>query len=345
MGNGNLKAFSRFIVSGDNVRKLAKTLGLPAVLSIAIITLVSLKILSVASSGRHARELHNISQDSCSWLQQEKIKASERQITSQGGQDGIIKYILSHIGAKNSFFVEFGVGYVADASEELFNKKLLNTGQLHKKGWKGVYFDAEIENKELNIVKSVLTQDNIVSKFQENGVPFQVDYVSIDVDSVDLWLFKALIARETSPYRPRLISVEFNINYAPDMMITMVPEWHPWTKRSVYGSSAAALDYIAKINGYETVYIMESGLDMFFVRRDILDGLGCSEGNSTRFQRMAMNIMPKRMHPLCREEDLERIVDLTSFLNTGDRQISNKKARIEVHRLAGESWNSIMCSL
>ena len=52
--------------------------------------------------------------------------------------------------------------------------------------------------------KAWMTPETVVSTFRRHGVPPDVDYVSIDIDSCDLWVFLAL----TDVYRPRLVSIE-----------------------------------------------------------------------------------------------------------------------------------------
>ena len=58
---------------------------------------------------------------------------------------------------------------------------------------------------------------NIVALLEKYGVPKHLDYVSIDVDSTDIWLVEALLR---SSYRPRIISAEFNPNYPFDVAVT-----------------------------------------------------------------------------------------------------------------------------
>merc|ERR1719362_910380 len=98
----------------------------------------------------------------------------------------------------------------------------LNTRGLSKKGWRGRYFDANFESREFNISQAILTEDSIGRDFESHGIPKDCDYVSIDVDSIDLWLLKGLL---DYGYRPRVISVEFNWRFPPDALITMPRQW------------------------------------------------------------------------------------------------------------------------
>ena len=75
----------------------------------------------------------------------------------------------------------------------------------------------------------LLTPENIGEAFRSAGVPEDVDYVSIDVDSIDVWLLHGLLS---SGYRPRVLSVEFNRNFNADMLATHEKNWHVWTRHS-----------------------------------------------------------------------------------------------------------------
>ena len=64
--------------------------------------------------------------------------------------------------------------------------------------------------------------------FRQHGVSIEVDYVSIDIDSFDLWVLRALLASE---FRPRVLTVEYNSNFPygswlafPDPQIMDVPQ-------------------------------------------------------------------------------------------------------------------------
>ena len=128
----------------------------------------------------------------------------------------------------------------------------LNTLHLRQSGWSGVYFDTDLHSVEFNVTQATLTPENVVQQFLASSISLDVDYVAIDVDSVDLWLLHAQIG-EKSPYRPRLISVEFNINFAAGMLVSMEKEWHAWTQRSICGASAGVINYAAKLHGYTQI--------------------------------------------------------------------------------------------
>jgi hypothetical protein len=55
--------------------------------------------------------------------------------------------------------------------------------------------------------KAWIGSDTIVELFERYNVPAEVDYVSIDLDSVDLWVLRSLLS-PPSKYRPRVFTIE-----------------------------------------------------------------------------------------------------------------------------------------
>jgi hypothetical protein len=271
----------------------------------------------------------------CAWLK--SFEANQEKIYSQGVQDGILRHIFTHLGTTNKIFAEFGFGYSEEITKEVYDNMLLNTANLRYAGWQGVYFDAILESKEFNVRKATLTSENIVSHFLDAGIPYDVDYVSIDVDSIDIWLLKSILE---SCYWPRVISVEYNVHFAPDMLISMENKWHPWTQRNIYGASAAAINYLAALHNYTTVHIMENSLDMFLVRNDLLEGC-----EATPFHDLAVGKMPASVHEACIEEDIARIVDVPSILSyPDDYESANNNARDALIRLRTH-YNMNICKI
>merc|ERR1711874_29630 len=81
---------------------------------------------------------------------------------------------------------------------------------LHRNlGWRGLLLDGDHEMLSENLHKEYVTPENVVSIFDEHRVPREPDFVSIDIDGCDLWVFLNL----TEFYRPRVISIEYNPNY------------------------------------------------------------------------------------------------------------------------------------
>merc|ERR1740133_32223 len=126
--------------------------------------------------------------------------------------------------------------------------------------------------------KAFLTPFNVVHVFRAHNVTTEVDYVSIDIDSCDRWIFLAL----TDTYRPAVVSVEYQANYFFNESITNVcvrPQdpsnraffgTNKFTKGHWgYSASLVALAKAGAKRGYTLVWV-EPLLDVFFVRNDLL---------------------------------------------------------------------------
>lgn len=184
---------------------------------------------------------------------------------SQGGQDGILAEIFRHVPTVNlpPFCVEFGFNAASLDGGTGANVATLVLDQ----GWRALLLDGGHENPAINLRREFLTPANIVSVFETRGVPTQPDYISIDVDSTDLWLFRALLPH----YRAAVYSVEYNANFPLDLSVTCADDpTIRWQGDRVYGASLRALSTVAREHGYSLVAV-EPGLDAFFVRDDLLD--------------------------------------------------------------------------
>jgi hypothetical protein len=209
-------------------------------------------------------------------------------VHSQSTQDGVLEHIFSNIGTKHSppFFVEFGFypGTYEGGSGA-------NSFYLYEKGWRGLLLDGGNENATINLRKEWIAPETIVETLIRtwkrlrncvhcdergithrsaagNGVPDEPDYVNVDIDSADAWVFRAIAA---SRLRPRVFSVEYNSHYPPQSTLCNLGGSYRFTDRydRLFGSSLGALDLVAAEFGYTLVDVV-TGLDAFYVRNDLL---------------------------------------------------------------------------
>lgn len=172
-----------------------------------------------------------------------------------------LSIIPSHFPVRR-FYVEFGFN-----SMEFNGGSGANTYQLYRRGWQGILFDGDNENPAIRLYAHRLTPDNIVGLFLRYGVPRELDYLSVDVDSTDIWILRALFS---GGFRPRALSIEYNSNFHPDSCIVPrrgAPLIYPTTK--LYGASLGSLEMLGSEFGYGLVDVV-AGLDAFMVRCDLL---------------------------------------------------------------------------
>ncbi len=192
---------------------------------------------------------------------------------SQGSQDMYLEKIFSVIHTTNKFFVEFGfneLNYTSGGSGA-------NTRKLYENGWRGLLLDGNKENAQINLKKYYLFAINIAAIFEENMVPKDLDYLSCDMDSHDLWVFHAILE---AGYRPRVVTTEYNANYPITDAITLLDptivkndmilaNFQYKFAGCSWGAGAAALRIVAEAHGY-TMIGRVGVLDLVWIRNDLL---------------------------------------------------------------------------
>jgi len=122
-------------------------------------------------------------------------------------------------------------------------------------GWTGLLLDRGHANASINLHRELISSRNVLDLFRKHGVPLEPDYVSIDVDSTDLWVLRALLG---SPLRPRVVSVEYNCVYGTDPVAATYPDDPdmPWEGDNIQCASLAAVDMVAREHGWTVATIV-----------------------------------------------------------------------------------------
>ena len=206
-------------------------------------------------------------QDQARWLQAQDLRAYERRVHSPHGEDGIIQEILHRIGVEGRYFVQIGV---SSGTESLCARLLL------QENWVGLLVEPDqIKYEQLSdscpaswdvrCVHATPTSRNIETLLAENGVPFNVDVLAIDLAGNDYWVWNAL-----NRWRPRLIVSAYNAHCPPSKKWVMQENLeHQWDGTSYYGASLASLTALGRRKGYTLVATDSSGASAFFVRDDL----------------------------------------------------------------------------
>ena len=195
-------------------------------------------------------------------------------IYSQNDEDGIILYILKHIGVKTKKFVEVGVenGIECNTTNLLKNfdwsgaqiegnKKLYNNAKIQLKKVLG----KKIKNlKLLNIFVTKKNINQILKKYSGK----EIDLLSIDIDGNDFWIWKAI-----NCVKPRLVIIEYNSFFGSNISATIKYNskfsWDHRNNKSYYGASLKALEKLGKQKKYILVGVDKNGVNAFFVRNDL----------------------------------------------------------------------------
>jgi len=248
------------------------------------------------------------------WI--DTLHTKNKRIFSQGGQDGIIETIIENIHIDNKFCVEFGY----DAND-LTGGCGPNCGNLViNKQWNNLFLGGSHENPSINLYRHFLTTENIVDVFRKYNVPVNLGYISVDVDSTDLWLLDKLLEH----YKPSFYSTEYNVNIPHEHAITFPNNPNEfWQGNKVFGASLKCFDIVAKKYGYSLVYagcVYESTHhDAFFVRNDLINGLTTPTLQDFNYTVKPLHERPSNgRHLIC--------LDYEHFLKTNDEKASQEYA-------------------
>lgn len=175
---------------------------------------------------------------------------------AQYGEDRILKTIFQQIGVTTRCAVEFGA---------LDGVQSSNTAWLRlKHDWRVVLFD--VAPLAPIVIPEKITAENINAVFAAHDIPQIFDLLSIDIDGMDLWVWKAL------RYQPRVVVIEYNPRWGTAKSFT-VP-YDPdrlWDHTDYYGASVRALWRLGQEKGYDLVASTASNL--IFVRAGLLPSL------------------------------------------------------------------------
>lgn len=175
---------------------------------------------------------------------------------SQSGEDGILRELIRLLDPPR-FFVEFGVEFGTEC----------NTRALKQWGWCGIAWDGEHANHDWNIYQERITAGNVNSLFSKYRIPCDLGVLSIDIDGNDYHVWDALDTR----YRPSIVVSEYNASIPANESRTIPYDaGFRWDGTNYYGASFLALSKLGEKKGYRLVGANAIGVNLFFVRNDLL---------------------------------------------------------------------------
>ncbi|HYD90620.1 MAG TPA: hypothetical protein VEA37_03920 [Flavobacterium sp.] len=188
-------------------------------------------------------------------------------VFSQFEEDGKLLYIFALIGMGSKTFVDIG-------SNDGVNSNCANL--LIHFGWKGLFIDADKTvvnrgkhfynkypdpwNYKPKFVCSKVTTDNINSLIESAGIIGEMELLSIDLDSFDYWIWKAL-----EIIQPKVVIIEIELSFGLTHTVLPYNANEPYKN----GASASATAELARKKGYRLVGANQYGHNMIFVRNDL----------------------------------------------------------------------------
>jgi hypothetical protein len=185
---------------------------------------------------------------------------------SQNEEDGLLLGLFKRIGMTNRNCVEIGCGVNGG-----------NSGFLVQEcGWTGLMIDADRKKIEtikerfaghdVTANKHRITVENINGILEMHGFTGELDFVSIDIDGNDYWVWEALTACS-----PRVVALEYNWLFGPEKAVTIPydPQFRlsEAATRAYRGASLAALVHLSQRKGYRLV--ASERVNAFFLRNDV----------------------------------------------------------------------------
>lgn len=198
---------------------------------------------------------------------------------SQTDEDGILWYIFSLIGEKYRTCVELccGDGIECNSANLIINH-----------GWYGLLVDGNPVNIRHadafyfshvatrgfppKVVYSWITRENVNDILVSHGFEGEVDLLTIDVDGMDYWIWKAI-----SAVSPRVVVVEYNTSLGPKLCVSVPydPKFNGFDHSVTCGMpdyAGASLSAMVKLGhslGYRFVGVNRTDFNAFFVRNDL----------------------------------------------------------------------------
>lgn len=196
---------------------------------------------------------------------------------SQHDEDGILLYLFTILGHGQRRCVEIcaGNGMECNAANLI----------LHH-GWTGLLVDGDADNVATGqrfyrehpgtrfwppvFLHTWVTTENVNGIIDDSGFSGVVDLLSIDIDGVDWWLWKAI-----SVIRPRVVVAEINHLWGMREAVTVPyrPDFVAESDGHGFGYAGASLPAFLKLaerKGYEYVGANRIGTNVFFVDREVL---------------------------------------------------------------------------
>ncbi|MEZ5490898.1 MAG: hypothetical protein R3F50_11330 [Gammaproteobacteria bacterium] len=201
-------------------------------------------------------------------------------VFSESDEDGILLRIFAIIGFRNKVAIDVGGGSGLGGS---------NTANLilHH-GFDGLLIEGNNENAEYlrkiygekrqtrhyppRVICEYVTTANINSLFTDNSIAGEVELLSIDIDSIDYWIWEAI-----DVISPRVVVVEIQCILPADVSWTVPKDFCETVFETIdnrrYGiynsASLRAFERLGKSKGYRLVATSKLGFNAFFLRNDL----------------------------------------------------------------------------
>lgn len=202
----------------------------------------------------------------------QRLLSAGYKVFSQNQEDGMIAEVFRRIGTASRSFIEFGI---EDGLE-------CNSTFLLLQGWSGAWIEGSADSADcarrafasypVQVLNQIVTATNADALITELAGNQQLDFLSIDTDTLDYWLWQAI-----KTVKPRLVVIEYNATWPPSVRKTVANDPNMvWDGTNFMGASLGALEALGREKGYSLVGCSLAGVNAFFVRDDLVDDRFCA---------------------------------------------------------------------
>jgi len=209
------------------------------------------------------------------------LAASERSVSSPGGQDGVLERICEIIEPTHRFLVDLGAG---DGVEGSSSRNLIA-----QHGWRGLLVEpspgpgALLEERYaghdgVKILQAGVYPGDVEILMERARVPADLDLLIVGLEGNDWYVWRAI-----DEFRPKVVEIGYNAAFVPPQ--TMVIEYHPlnyWDGSLYFGASIQSLYALGQRKGYELVYADRGGTTLFFVEKRYFPRFGIPDNAPIR---------------------------------------------------------------
>lgn len=196
---------------------------------------------------------------------------SGMRVFSQFDEDGVILALFSIIGMGKKRFVDIGSGNCIQSN---------CTNLAINFGWDGLYIDGNEDNVKRGInffnlqpdvwyappkiLHSFVTTRNVNHLLESNGYTGEIDFLSIDIDGDDYWIWKNIKA-----ISPRAVMIETNKNFGLKNGLTALGKSVLYEQAS-WGASISSMKKMAEKKGYVLIATNKYGCNPLFVKKKLI---------------------------------------------------------------------------
>ncbi len=194
-------------------------------------------------------------------------------VFTQFEEDGLLVFLFAVLGTVNKTFIEIG-------SDDGVNSNGANL--VLNFGWHGLFIDGNPRSVKRGrhfysrypthwayppkFACAMVNRENINRVIEEEGFSGEIDFLSIDIDGNDYWIWEAL-----EVVRPRVVMIETHVEFGyRNIVVPYDPDYfYPGRHKDYHGASPVAMNRLANRKGYRLVGANAYGFNMIYVRNDV----------------------------------------------------------------------------